>query len=716
MPRTYQPKLLEDGTPNPKFKPDTRKRKRIDNRVRSDSKTRLPDGSPNPAYRRRNGKHVSLFDRGQFVAIDGEGGEIDGVHKYLMMMASDGKDSDAIFNPTGLTTVNCFGYLMSLKEKFPKGIFVIFAGGYDGNLWLRDIPKDVIEQIVAAKFDEWIWWQGWGIRFKQRKYFALCNTKIRDNKNRVKTIMVYDVHGFFQSSFVQACRQWIPGYENLDLIIEGKKLRTAFTADQIDFMTDYTTAELEALCLIMRKLRDACTDLDIKLTRFDGAGAIAAAIYKKHDVKTYFDDLPVDVQNAAMIAYFGGRIESMKVGHHEGTIHHYDINSAYPSKQVDLPALAGGEWVLLPGDIFVDDYDNVLMVSRVKWSIPDDEIIAPFPFRSEIQNKVLFPTHGHGWYWKPEISAAQQVARNRRHWHIDVQETWAFFPDTDYKPFGWIAKYYAQRQSIVKESKRTGIPNGTEKAIKLGINSLYGKLAQRVGYDPDKGADSIPPFHNLAYAGHITSATRAQLFLAGMQSPESIICLATDGIYSTSPLTLDCPKEKVLGAWEYNIHDSMTMVQSGVYFLREGDELFSYSRGFDKMNSQEGMRENLQIIRDAWKNKEPAVLLPCTRFVTLKSALIGGDWWQRWLTWHEFRQPNGDLGRRLAITPQGTKRQLVDPFKTKKYHVRMEQTIPEYNFSSDDELSAPHNIPWHTKTEFSDEMELIQEFVVESVD
>lgn len=691
----YQRKLLPDGTPNPKYKKDTRPRR---------------GGKSGKSG--KSGRRLSNFDRGEFIAFDGEGGEVAGVHQYLMLMSSDGH---SITNPKGLTSEQCFKFLIEQRRAHKDGIFVIFAGGYDGNLWLRDIPKETIELIVSASYDAWVYWGDWGIRFKQRKYFALTHRTMTDEKGKPLTMIVWDVHGFFQSSFVAACKTWIPDYAKLELIIEGKKKRTAFTANDAEFMNAYTSAELDALVLIMLKLRDACKALDLKLNRWDGAGAVAAAIYKIHDVKDAICEPPPDVYDASKHAYFGGRIEMIKYGRHTGKIHHYDINSAYPDKQRQLPSLAGGTWKRYRGNIDVREFKELLVISEVKWDISENHLICPFPLRSEMQNKVLYPTEGWGWYWKPEVCAAldEQDAQAGKpgYFEIEIIETFVFYPANDHKPFDFINTYYEQRKAIVAESKRTGIPNGVEKAIKLGINSLYGKLAQRVGYNPETGR--IPPYHQLCYAGYITSATRAQLYRAACQAPHAIICMATDGIYSTEPLTLDCPKDKILGAWEYQQHDGMTMIQSGVYFLDDGGELSSYSRGFDKMTTQDGMRETLDVILKAWANRKPNVSLPCTRFITLKSALCGGDWWSRWLTWYEFVQPDGTKGRVLKIHPEGTKRTLCD--KRTRADKYMLQTKPTENLFPDF-ISAPHDIPWDDADNFLNDIELESEHAIESID
>lgn len=691
MPSTYQKKLLPDGTPNPKFK-------------------------PRPSHwarqgKSRGGKKKTLFDDGEFIFIDGEGGDYDGKHVYQMLSAGrgvgDDYESQRIFNEAGLTSIQCFNFLLDQRDKYPLGIFCIFAGGYDGNFWLRDLPRDVIEKIVEANGKYYTWWHNFGIAFIQRKYFALIYSGDK------KPIKIWDVYGFFQSSFVNAVRQWLPGWHSLDLIIKGKELRHNFTGSDYDFIVHYNDAELEAGVELMNRLRTGIEKLGMSITRWDGAGAIATAFYKHFGTKPAFCEPREEVLEACQYAYFGGRIEIGKIGRHAGTIYHYDINSAYPAAQCDLPNLANGRWVNRGANYDSRKTDNVLTIALVQWDNIVNTAFCPFPYRSEKQRKVLFPSHGKNWIWKPELDAALKWRDKYDYWEINVLDCWEFVPDDiSDKPFDFIPAKYNERQKMVAESKRTGIPNGAEKTTKLGLNSLYGKTCQKVGYDEKTGRK--PPYHNLAYAGYITSATRAKLFDAAMQYPDKVIALATDGIYSTKELKLNCPDEKILGAWERQTHDEMILVQAGFYFLIDGEKISSYSRGFDKMVTQEEMRDTLSQILKAWSKFKPEIFLPCTRFITLKSALISDQWWERWCTWHEYVSESGEKGRRLATYPTGTKRRLSDS-KTRadKY---MLQTMPEFNLCDSDVMSEKHDLPWDKVDENDFGMEAILEHSIDSID
>lgn len=81
---------------------------------------------------------------------------------------------------------------------------------------------------------------------------------------------------------------------------------------------------------------------------------------------------------------------------------------------------------------------------------------------------------------------------------------------------------YRQRVALGKDTR--GYP------LKLALNSLYGKLAQRSGSGP---------YHDAAAAGLVTAMTRARLIEAIAYDPEAVVIAATDGVFSLRPLPLD---------------------------------------------------------------------------------------------------------------------------------------------------------------------------------
>lgn len=98
-------------------------------------------------------------------------------------------------------------------------------------------------------------------------------------------------------------------------------------------------------------------------------------------------------------------------------------------------------------------------------------------------------------------------------------------------------------------------------------------MAQRLGWQEDK---PLPRFHQLEWAGWVTSYTRMMLYAAMLQAGSDLIGVETDAVFSLRPLDLDCGSG--LGQWEVTEHAWMTYLQSGTYWSDHGAKY----RGFDR--------------------------------------------------------------------------------------------------------------------------------------
>jgi hypothetical protein len=155
---------------------------------------------------------------------------------------------------------------------------------------------------------------------------------------------------------------------------------------------------------------------------------------------------------------------------------------------------------------------------------------------------LFWPREGQGIYWSPEIRSAQRLGAKVQH-----TAGWRYVCNCECRPFDWVSGLFRQRRALGKDAR--GYP------IKLGLSSLYGKLAQRIGN---------PRWGNFIWAGLITAYTRAALNNAARKAPSDIVMIATDALFSKSPLTL-CYGTG-LGQWELKRHDRIFIVQPGIYF------------------------------------------------------------------------------------------------------------------------------------------------------
>lgn len=741
MSGTHQKKYLENGKLNAKWKP----------RNQSYQPKYLSTGDENPKYRYYNKPLPPQKPASEkyFIAWDGEGinygAPVEGVqqHKYILLANSQDK---YIYNKDGLRSHDCFDLLITSSINNSNAINVVFGGSYDINCMLRTLPKTILQKIADSNGAFCVLWYKYHIKYIPRKCLTIYRFRNPDKLFKLDKndkfvpdydarVVLWDVIGFFQSTFITAIEKWLGAdYPDLKDIAAGKTKRDSFNHCTLDYIMKYNKQELTALVSMMDILHDSMNKLELKITRWDGAGAVAAAMCKKHNVKKAFTvvsstgqkqrlELPQQVQEACQYAYFGGRIECLKYGRYLNPVYHYDKNSAYPSGQLYVPDLVNGKWQH-HNNPQLNNLQSFSLI-KVKWTSKHLDV-CPFPYRSNLQRKILYPENGIGWYWFPEVEQACKAALNNPFYKslkIELLEAWEFIPSSqNYYPYEFIKSYYNYRQELINDSLKSHKPNGQEKIIKLGLNSLYGKTAQHIGYNVENG--NIPPYHNLAYAGYVTSTTRADIFKSASQKPNSIIAIMTDGLFSTQPLEVPISSTKELGKWESKVHDGIIMVQSGFYWTLKDGRYLGWSRGFDKIvgkgrNESERRRDyqlkyqqQIDLILNAWRNKIPEVYLPCTRFITLKTALVSDTWFDRWCTWYqlgykdflagEFESP----GRRLKITPQGTKRLEIPYYKNRDLTPAdiLFNTIPEHNFTPND-ISDLYILPWEKNQDNENEIE-----------
>lgn len=705
--------------------------------------------------------------RTQFIAIDGEGVEDasrknytytikqgdktveveNEFQKYVLLCASTG---ETLYQPEGISTCDALSWLCNLALKYPNATFVIFGGSYDTTMWLRDLNfaqllhlrkymnmnekerKDaklehprvpaqvddvpntpyVIFEYEYTPRKEFHVTRFEAERQEESKGTLLYRRDTRGKRIRHGSIRVWDVIGFFQCKFMKALKEYglLESEADQDFLQNMKDSRGQFEHFSIEQITEYCLKECTYLVKLMEKMESYLHHpaINLKLTRWDGAGAIASALMKQQGVKDHLEELPSDVLIPALHAYSGGRIELIQYGHKKGkeltetqarlavlkeadkkgmtlteelnqqilndkyikmkneqgntlyvekVVWDYDINSAYPFTMCSLPSLAGGKWE-----------KSAIVTSRfalchVRWNLQGQRFY-PFFYRTQ-NSSIIYPTCGEGWYWLPEYEAAIKH-QHKYSGSIELLEVWNFHPATDIKPFAFIPEMAKQRllwKQLAKDSG--GLDGGQHIVVKLGLNSLYGKTAQQVGgsYNWKTDEMELPPYHNIAYAGYITSATRAKLYDAAMYNPDAVVMFATDGLFTTSPFP-ELPLSTSLGEWEVTACSSFTAVQSGVYYYtNEKQKSETKSRGFEQGSITEDMvlaewnkenaQENDYVVKGTSRHFITFGLIATAQEEsTIKKGMSRLCGWET-------------RTRELSLSPYGTKRKN-DP----KYHPR----------------------------------------------
>lgn len=586
----------------------------------------------NRRYREKHGSWQSQTR--PFIGVDGEGAGTDAIGRQNFLLLRAG-DMELFDDNNALGTRDCIEFLLSTPR---DAILVGYYFTYDATQILRDLPTERLLELFAEKprtqgQSPYTFWGEYGIDFKPRQYFRVC----RINRDTLKTIpgsarTINETGGFFQKSFVEAIRDWEVGDRaTIDMIAVNKERRSGFA--RIDKAErDYCAAECRLLAELMSKLREVCRAQKIEPKQWRGAGWLAARLHEIHKTPKRRDRQarPAVLDAVAASAYFGGRFEVTAVGHIPGPVYEYDINSAYPYAMLSLPCPLHTRWRKFKET----PPPASLHVAKIAFKHGANAPLCGFSIRRK--GHLFWPREGEGVYWSPEIRAAQAADP-----HLSLEWRGGYYADIrcDCQHYDWVRELYEYRKSLGKSQQ--GYP------IKLGINGLYGKLAQRQG---------AAPYHDYIAAGLVTANCRAMLIHAYAQDPGAILMLATDGIFSRRRLSL--PTGDNLGQWGAKVRlTGIFIVQPGIYWSPGSDER-PKTRGIPRSRIIEHRAEFERVWQD-WVIEPalelPAVTVPVVSFIGHRLALAWGkpEMAGRWMV---IGARHG--GRRVSFD-WSTKRELI---------------------------------------------------------
>jgi len=514
------------------------------------------------------------LNRKPFCFWDGEGPKDAG---YALFGNSMG---DEICHPF-LSAAECLELIIE-RGRQTKAIHCWYGSTYDVSMMLAGSKGIGWRKLSQLKHTGKTIYRGYKIRWVPRKWLSVTFGNVH--------VKIFDVVSYFATKFQYAVTNWGVGTpEQIEFLTYNKNRRNEFTWSEIDEIKTYWRLELELGVLLMDKLRVTFHDAGFDPTSWHGPGGLARMALRRHKVMDAMAESPWQVRVAAKYAFAGGRFEMIHGGFINATIYNADIRSAYPTYAQYLPNLCAGQW------------RRVLAYESGKFGVYHIEYNATgnhnrdriYPLFRRLENgEVIWPRHVEGWYWNPET---ELVANDP---DAKIIEGWVFDEDdeTD-KPFAWIAEYFRKRMVL------KNIGNPAEFTFKLIINSVYGQLAQRSGWD--KAKRKAPAYHQLEWAGYITSACRARIYkLANAINSRALVSIDTDGIYATEALPVDPSTD--LGGWEYSTYSAGLFWQSGIYIL--ADKKGNWKKGKTKTRGIPKGEYSFDRMYDAYINREPIVL------------------------------------------------------------------------------------------------------------
>lgn len=327
---------------------------------------------------------------------------------------------------------------------------------------------------------------------------------------------------------------------------------------------------------------------------FYGNGNLASPILRQFKV-----NVPVcpEIGREVAQAFFGGRIQSIRIGRFSGLIYEYDLNSAYAWGMSQLPEVVEVGRAGIQSDWRLVD---------VEWDIPAQKTpIYPFPVR-DTEGRVEYPRTGRGWHWSPLYDEAKRHFGKYVHFRNHRPLTC-----TGKHPFSFIHDLYATRREMT---------NPLENSVaKWTLSALWGKLCQRPHGRPERQS-----FRSLMYAGMATSLVNAELFRIAMNDPSSVWSFGVDSIISTNGDIAAFHEKNILGDWKCCEYNSIEAYQPGFWRMRRSDGTWKEkTRGVPegKFDWEEASKE--------WKKYGSYGRVPVSweEFVGLSSLEEGSDDW-----------------------------------------------------------------------------------------
>lgn len=636
------------------------------------------------------------LEKRRIIAWDGEGMKLSGDDKpqHYVMFGCSAEPEWVMVHPD-LKTMEILEYIIAVGERYPNAVHIGYGFRYDANMIIKGLPNKHLRTIkehgeVTFKLGPF-WWRIHvipGKSFRVTKRWSKASGK-RSGDGYV-SVKIDDMVSFFACPFLNACESILSDVlsdSDREIIAHGKTARKANLWVDLDDVQRYWRAEIRLMAQMADRFRDVMFAAGIKLKDWYGPGAIATYLITTKKLRSHIQNVPEirEVHEASKIAYAGGRFELYRMGRIQGPVFGYDINSAYPAALSKAPSLGEGhgEWVYVSSPNHIEEFGVYRITYNHMGRARPIEFAAMPLFHRDARGSISFPQFVSGWYWSPEAECAMEMGR-RYAGAVTIHEGWVWRHD-DTRPFEFLEEMFHERI-------RLGKKNVVSMPYKLGPNSMYGKLAQRVGWDKK---NNLPPkSHCLPLAGWITSNCRASLYRVMVQIPRhKLMAVETDGIYTTVPpeeLAMDAGES--LGQWGREDYDEMLYLQSGVYHRRVGDTWKPpKARGLDIASVSQPIIEN--YLRNCNPGEFPTLTVNMReRFIGLNAAYVRGrgvdvkEHLGKWEAGTRDMEPGGK-GKRAHITKVCGECQMGLTAWDSPHSLAIRTR-------SVGDMSTPHNLPW----------------------
>lgn len=378
--------------------------------------------------------------------------------------------------------------------------------------------------------------------------------QITHNKHKYK---FYDIFQFYYMSLNKASKKYL-GKEKLDVKMQDMN-NLSYWKNDFQEILDYCIYD-SVLCRDLAILsQQQYNELGLSFNSPISTASLAEQFALRYSSipkynLTYF-------QKYGYYSYFGGWFEQFSKGYHE-QVYKYDINSAYPAIMKELPDISDGEWFITTKDERSCTFGFV----RVKYT----------SIRGYIQPNPVLTSQSLKYPTLPKHR--RYITLDRYRFLLDnelailePEEFVLFYPNTNYKPFGYMQQLYDKRLLLKIADDMRQLP------LKILINATYGKTIQIIDKKGEETIHKAGQLYLPVYASYITDGTQLELLKFTYKHDITPIAYYTDAVLTTDNVQANSTK---LGDWDIEKSGELISIGSGVYSMRDGDKVDSHIRGF----------------------------------------------------------------------------------------------------------------------------------------
>lgn len=359
----------------------------------------------------------------------------------------------------GRPAAECWRYCTSAADMID---LIERSVGRDVPLWL--LGNNIYFDLQAMGFFRAFTDRGWTLRF----FYDSATTYILIIEKGRHCIKALSVTNY-----------WSASIRDLGMLLGLPKIDVDFTSATDDELCIYCFRDTEIALEAMLKYISIVVDGDLGAVRLSRAAQSYAAYRHRFMHRPLFIHADADIRSLESAAYMGGRTESYRIGSVSGgPFTCYDVNSMYPfiMSRYRLPYRCVDYW----GPLSASDVVGALLEYGM---IAEAELDTDEPlYAYRLKGKIIFPIGRFTTYLCTE-GLRQAALRG----HLKGVTRAAFYLE-DVLFRSYIDELYAMRVQARQRGDAT-----TGKLLKLLMNSLYGKLAQRrpivVSDEPYDGND-----------------------------------------------------------------------------------------------------------------------------------------------------------------------------------------------------------------------------------